>query len=706
MSKARSLARYMFVKPRTLLLVIFALFMVVTPFISLVQVNAASSNTALKWSTQPAAGNGIWASIVWSPELGKFVAVGRGSAFPVATNKRTMTSTDGKSWTLVSSSNISTTAAAFTSVTWSPELSMFVAVACARGPFGTCSNSATSLRVMTSPDGEVWTERTAADTTSTWQSIVWSPDLDLFVAVADSGDNSVMTSSNGTNWTQQTVPEDNAWKSVTWSPELDLFVAIAGSGTNRVMTSPDGINWTARTAAEANTWVSVTWSPELSKFVAVASDGTNRVMTSTNGTNWTAHAASSANIWSSVTWSPELQRFVAVANGGTDRVMTSADGETWTAQAASVDNAWNAVTWSPGISAFVAVGSGGTFDNGTITSPRAMTGSMITASTNAASNITASEATLSGEYLDDFSNTNTFFTGTSVFFRYRVAGSSNPFLETTPQAVASQGVFSANVTGLNPYATYEFKAVVQWPGANGTQTLEGGLETFTTEHMDDDDDNDGIFNDIEDLGPNNGDANGDGTPDSTQPYVASFISSVTGEYVLLQLDDVCQIDDAAIKPESENAAVDQAYGYPMGLMDFTADCGTPGFMAVVIQVYFGVDHDNYVVRKFDTNNNSYSNINDAVIDQSADDVIVLGYAVVDGGDYDMNPADGVITDPAGLAVVTPTPAGQNPESQLSDTGESMSAALLGGITVSLVSMGMLLTRTQKSLTIKRKLSGK
>ena len=57
----------------------------------------------------------------------------------------------------------------------------------------------------------------------------------------------------------------------------NLFVAVARSGTNRVMTSPDGTTWTARSAAEANEWKAVAYGNNL--FVAVAQSGTNRVMT-------------------------------------------------------------------------------------------------------------------------------------------------------------------------------------------------------------------------------------------------------------------------------------------------------------------------------------------------------------------------------------------------------------------------------------------
>ena len=90
---------------------------------------------------------------------------------------------------------------------------------------------------MTSPDGITWTARTAG-AVSDWYSVCWSPELSLFVAVACSGTDRVMTSPDGTNWTARTAGAVSSWDCVCWSPELSLFVAVAYDGTDRVMTSP------------------------------------------------------------------------------------------------------------------------------------------------------------------------------------------------------------------------------------------------------------------------------------------------------------------------------------------------------------------------------------------------------------------------------------------------------------------------------------
>ena len=248
------------------------------------------------------------------------------------------------------------------SVCWSPKLGLFVAVA-----------ESGSNRVMTSSNGITWTDRTSSNESNRWWSICWSSERSLFVAVGDTSSNRVMTSPDGTSWTGRTSSNEiNNWVSVCWSPELELFVAVARSGTttNRVMTSPDGTSWTGRTSAnESNAWTGVCWSKELRLFVAVAQNGSNRVMTSPNGTTWTGRtSANESNAWQNVCWSNELGLFVAVAQDGSNRVMTSPNGTTWTGRVSSNETcAWFSVCWSSEFSLFVATAISGS--NRVMTSP-------------------------------------------------------------------------------------------------------------------------------------------------------------------------------------------------------------------------------------------------------------------------------------------------------------------------------------------------
>ena len=200
--------------------------------------------------------------------------------------------------------------------------------------------------------GETWTARTASDETSSWYSVAYGNGV--FVAVARTGTNRVMTSPDGVTWTTRTAAVQSGWYAVTYGN--GLFVAVS---ENAVMTSPDGVTWTARTSAIACDECEVRVTFGNGVFVAVASGGTNRVMTSTDGVTWTARTAAKANGWRSVTYGNGV--FVAVANSGTDLVMTSTDnGETWTARsAADPMTSWISVTYGDGVFVAVALSSAG-----------------------------------------------------------------------------------------------------------------------------------------------------------------------------------------------------------------------------------------------------------------------------------------------------------------------------------------------------------
>jgi hypothetical protein len=231
----------------------------------------------------------------------------------------------------------------WSSVTWSPQLGLFVAV-----------SKTGTRRIRTSSNGINW-NRIQEPESNAWESVIWSPELSLFVAVSSTGTSRVMTSIDGVTWTSRTAAEQNSWVSIAWSPSLSLFVAVSTDGTNRVMTSSNGITWATRSAAQQNSWDSITWSPELGLFAAVSTDGTNRVMTSTNGINWTPRLAAEQNSWKSITWSPDILMFMAVASSGTNRSMYSRDGITWVSLATPRQNEWTSVVWSPRNSSFVSV---------------------------------------------------------------------------------------------------------------------------------------------------------------------------------------------------------------------------------------------------------------------------------------------------------------------------------------------------------------
>jgi len=147
---------------------------------------------------------------------------------------RVLTSKDGLNWS-ASVSNVtsgSTFDSSWNSVCYGN--GQFVAVA-------NSGNSAnTTQRSMTSTDGYTWTIKTTpAD--NTWNSVCYANGL--FVAVGASGSQRVMTT-NGTNsWTLVSTGETTeTWKSICYGN--GQFVAVADTGNYRIMTSIDTTNWT------------------------------------------------------------------------------------------------------------------------------------------------------------------------------------------------------------------------------------------------------------------------------------------------------------------------------------------------------------------------------------------------------------------------------------------------------------------------------
>jgi hypothetical protein len=232
----------------------------------------------------------------------------------------------------------------------------WLSVAYGNGMFVAVAGSGTN-RIMTSPDGINWTARPSADENNGWRSVVYGGGQ--FVAVAWTGSaKRVMTSPDGITWTARpSADENNGWRSVVYGG--GQFVAVAWTGSaKRVMTSPDGINWTAQTDNLFGTWESVTYgNPQGTGglYVAVGSSGSgSRVMTSPDGITWTGRTASAQLSWGSVAYGNGL--FVAVAYSGSGvNTMTSADGITWTDANVPVNQPFNAITYANG--QFVAVGA-------------------------------------------------------------------------------------------------------------------------------------------------------------------------------------------------------------------------------------------------------------------------------------------------------------------------------------------------------------
>lgn len=171
---------------------------------------------------------------------------------------------------------------------------------------------------------------------------------------------------------------------------------------------------------------------------------------------------------------------------------------------------------------------------------------------------------------------------------------------------------------------------------------------------DGDDDGDGVSSAAEDAAPNGGDANNDGTADSSQANVSTFANAITGKYAVLEVPEDCTVSTISQKAESTFLASDSGYSYPLGLMDFSIECGTPGYVATIKQYYYDAAPASFLLRKYNSTTNSYATVSGVRIDTITIDgkqVTVATYQVKDGGALDEDAVEnGTIVDPAGLAV--------------------------------------------------------
>jgi hypothetical protein len=146
---------------------------------------------------------------VYAPELSKYVAVGRHGVIS--------TSTDGFNL------NVQTVPynRDLNAIVWSG--SLFVAV----GDAGT---------ILTSPEGISWTKR-VIDTTSDIEHITYSGTR--FLAAGSTG--GYFLSDDGIAWTVvRTLP---GMDYVVWSPQINKFIAVDKGVSNSIRTSTDGTSW-------------------------------------------------------------------------------------------------------------------------------------------------------------------------------------------------------------------------------------------------------------------------------------------------------------------------------------------------------------------------------------------------------------------------------------------------------------------------------
>jgi hypothetical protein len=149
----------------------------------------------------------------------------------------------------------------------------------------------------------------------------YSSELDLFVILPASGTDTYFYSSNIYEWNTGTLPVTSGITSITYSNKLKMFVAAATSGI--ILSSTDGINWTQNSLLNGISITQVSFINDLEIFVLSTSTpaSVNSLYYSVDGINWVAVTLPSSVSIYSFAWSPKTASFCIIS--GTSTYMLS-----------------------------------------------------------------------------------------------------------------------------------------------------------------------------------------------------------------------------------------------------------------------------------------------------------------------------------------------------------------------------------------------
>ena len=222
--------------------------------------------------------------INWSDSSGSFSSQGRGVAWngsywlACGSGSHTLLkSIDGINWTIVGSPFDSINNA------WSISSSgnLWVLI----------GQSSSSNTIYSSPDGVVWTVGTGTlfqNNIVGPSNVAWNGSIWVATGSDRASQNNILYSTNGMYWQTTNITGGNALNTlgsgVAWNGSLWVVVGY-DSANNTLVTSSDGMNWTIVNGL-SNHLVSVTWNG--SKWFITAMDNGGTLWSSINGTTWTA----------------------------------------------------------------------------------------------------------------------------------------------------------------------------------------------------------------------------------------------------------------------------------------------------------------------------------------------------------------------------------------------------------------------------------
>jgi len=250
--------------------------------------NIATSTNLSSWTTATLPGGHEPRELAYKSS-GNYVVVGKGRSTGADDSPLIAYSTNGSVWQSATAS--APIYADFTSV--AVGYGLYVAVMRYHGLMTAGNGTPIVSYFHTSSDGVSWTERqysSALGYRGPVTDIAFGNGL--FVSTLLNGYTlsgstytttltTYMTSSDGINWSNRTLPASGQYVSVAYGS--GVFVLLPESG-NTVYTSADGISWTARSLPVSGSWSRVRRCGSF--FVVTSSSASTVVLVSSNGTSW------------------------------------------------------------------------------------------------------------------------------------------------------------------------------------------------------------------------------------------------------------------------------------------------------------------------------------------------------------------------------------------------------------------------------------
>jgi hypothetical protein len=130
--------------------------------------------------------------------------------------------------------------------------------------------------------GGTWTSVRVVDaTTAAANCLAYWPELGLWIVGLSNGNVETSTTAADLSWTNRTVPNANARAQIALSPTRAVITAAAS--TNKAISSTDGVNWTEVTLPSSTSWLSVAYNAVRQRFIAIAAAA---IAQSSDGVTW------------------------------------------------------------------------------------------------------------------------------------------------------------------------------------------------------------------------------------------------------------------------------------------------------------------------------------------------------------------------------------------------------------------------------------